>query len=64
VYGAVICFGPILPPELWRSVVAYGTGPNGPFRTELKVPDTLRFPAIEVEAKTSGQTNVWRLSLP
>src|SRR5262249_53527274 len=35
VYGAALAFGPKLPPELWRSVFAYGMGPSGPLRREL-----------------------------
>ena len=62
VYGAALAFGPKLPPELWRSVFAYGMGPAGPLRRELGLPADATNVAVTITTKTSGRIDEWKLT--
>lgn len=61
VYGAALAYGPKLPLEVWEAVFCFGLEPGGPLRAELGVPaDAVRV-AVEIESKTRGSSDSWRL---
>jgi len=64
VYGAALAFGPKLPPELWRSVFAYGMGTSGPLRRELGLPAEATNVVVTITTKTSGRSDEWKLTGP
>lgn len=61
VYGAVLSYGPVLPPELRASVARYALGPRGTLRAELGLPEDARELRIELRSRTPGQPRTWIL---
>ena len=61
VYGAALSYGPRLPEPLWESVFCYALQPDGPFRTELGVPEEASSVRVEIRTKTRGREDRWTL---
>jgi len=61
IYGAAISYGPVLPEDLWQSVINYGLC-NDILKDELKVPVSKDNFSIYIETRTQGRNDNWTLN--
>jgi hypothetical protein len=61
IYGAAISYGPVLPEQLWKSVINYGLC-NEILKDELQVPVSKDNFSIYIETKTKDRSDNWTLN--
>ena len=61
VYGALLAYGPLLPPDLRRSVARTALRPGSRLRRELGLPDAASDLRIRLRSKTVGAHRSWIL---
>jgi hypothetical protein len=62
VYGAAISYGPVMPEELWRSVLEYGIC-RGTLSQELGLPADAHAVEIRIDSRTAGKNDSWTLNI-
>jgi len=61
IFGAAISYGPVLPEDLWKSVINYGLC-NDILNNELEVPVTKKDFSILIQTRTKGKSDQWTLN--
>lgn len=61
IFGAAISYGPVLPEQLWKSVLAYAIC-NKVLLTEIGLPATAKNVTVRIKTKTKGRNNEWILN--
>lgn len=61
IYGAAISYGPVLPEDLWKSVINYGLCKDI-LKNELEVPVSKDNFSIFIETRTKDRNDNWTLN--
>lgn len=62
VYGAVLAYGPCLPPEMVTATLQYALVDPAPMRRELGVPETASDLRVVIRGRASGQLREWEIT--
>jgi hypothetical protein len=63
VYGAAFAYGPVLPDEIWRSVLEYGFCKGGTLARELGLNNDPLSVKVHIISKTKEQNRSWFLNI-